>query len=664
MKLLKNLLILACCLIATGLSAQKQYTLTSPDKKVETTISAGEQLTYNLKIDGREVMKPSALSMQLTNGKIWGVKSRVSKVSRKSVDEQVKSPFYRANEIRDHYNTMLIQFSGKWAVEFRAYNDGLAYRFVNNNTRPFEIQHEEVTYQFDPQMVATIPHNNVSKTTPLEKQFANSFENTYTKKSIASQSASHLAFLPILVEVGQGVTLGITESDLNNYPGMYLLQENGYFKGVFAPYPKELKQGGHNRLEMKVVQPENFIAKVEGKRSFPWRILTIAREDKELAANNLSYLLGAPSRIEDTSWIKPGKVAWDWWNDWNIKGVDFRAGINTQTYKYYIDFASKHGIEYVILDEGWAVNLQADLMQIIPEIDLKEIVDYGKSKNVGIILWAGFYAFSRDMENVCRHYAAMGVKGFKVDFMNRDDQLMTAFNHRAAEMAAKYHLILDLHGSHKPAGINRTWPNVLNVEGVHGLEQMKWVPKETDQMLYDTQIPFIRQLSGPMDYTQGAMRNATKKNYYSCYSQPMSQGTRCHQLALYMVLDSPFNMLCDSPTNYEGEEECTRFIASVPTVWDETQILDGKVGEYIMTARRKGNTWYIGGITNWTPRTVTLDLSFLGSGQHKAVLFKDGINADRHAEDYVRKDVTVSAGQPIQLDMASGGGFSMKIDVK
>ena len=661
---LRNLLLLVACLVTSGLSAQKQYTLVSPDKKVETTITAGEQLTYNLTVDGREVMRPSALGMKLTNGKAWGVKPRVSKVSRRSVDEQVKSLFYRSEEIRDHYNSIQIQFSGKWAVEFRAYNEGVAYRFVNRDARPFEIQNEVVSYQFDPQSEATLSYVNSRKEAPIHKQFANSFENYYNTQSIASSSATKLAFLPIIVKVGQGVTLGITESDLNNYPGMYLLQDNGYFKGVFAPYPKELKQGGHNQLEMKVVQQEDFIAKVDGKRNFPWRILTVARADKELAANNLSYLLGAPSRLEDTSWIKPGKVAWDWWNDWNLKGVDFKAGINTQTYKYYIDFASKRGIEYVILDEGWAVNLQADLMQVIPEIDLKEIVDYGKTKNVGIILWAGFHAFSRDMENVCRHYSEMGVKGFKVDFMNRDDQLMTDFNHRAAEMAAKYHLVLDLHGSHKPAGINRTWPNVLNVEGVAGLEQMKWAPNTVDQILYDTQIPFIRQLSGPMDYTQGAMRNAIKRNYYPCYSQPMSQGTRCHQLALYMVLDSPFNMLCDSPTNYEAEEECTDFIASVPTAWDETKILSGEVGKYIVTARRKGNTWYVGGITNWTARSLTVDLSFLGEGHYQSVLFRDGCNADRNAEDYVREKLTLKANQPLKVELAPGGGFSLMIDVK
>ena len=413
---------------------------------------------------------------------------------------------------------------------------------------------------------------------------------------------------------------------------------------------------------MRVQTREEYIAKVDGPRNFPWRVAVVTTRDTQLAASNLSYLLAEPSKLSDTSWIKPGKVAWEWWNDWNLCGVDFKTGVNNATYKAYIDFASQYGIEYVILDEGWAVNLKADLMQVVKEIDLKELVDYAAARNVGIILWAGYYAFERDMENVCRYFSEMGVKGFKVDFMDRDDQLMTDFNHRAAAMCAKYHLILDLHGTHKPAGLNRTYPNVLNFEGVHGLEQMKWRPAGFDQITYDVMIPFIRQVAGPMDYTQGAMRNATRENYYPSNSEPMSQGTRCHQLAMYIVLESPFNMLCDSPSNYMREQESTSFIAQVPTVWDETVVLDGKMGEYIITARRKGDTWFVGGLNNWDARDVEVDLSFLSSGSHKAVLFKDGVNAHRTARDYKREEVSVSSTQPLKVHLAPGGGFTLQID--
>lgn len=372
--------------------------------------------------------------------------------------------------------------------------------------------------------------------------------------------------------------------------------------------------------------------------------------------------MAEPSRIADTSWIKPGKVAWDWWNSWNITGVDFEAGINTPTYKHYIDFASENGIEYVILDDGWAAGKGENLFILNPEIDLQEIIAYAGRKNVGIILWAGYRAFERDLEKVCKHYSELGVKGFKVDFEDRDDQLMTAFNYRAAEVAARYHLVLDLHGSYKPAGINRTWPNVLNVEGVNGLENVKWTEiGDFDIIQYDTMLPFLRQLAGPMDYTQGAMVNAARHNFRPIHSQPMAPGTRAHQLALYMILFSPLNMLCDSPSNYRREQECTDFIASVPTVWDETKVLDGKMGEYIVTARRKGNDWFIGGITNWTPRDLTIDLSPLNLKEGtEMTIFTDGANAHRNGNDY-RSQTTTVASDSLHVHLAPGGGFAAHI---
>lgn len=547
---------------------------------------------------------------------------------------------------------------------FRAYNDGVAYRFVNHAKKPFCILNEEVDYRFPADVTASVPYVNAGKDGDYNGQFHNSFENVCTTAPISQLNKERLMFLPLVVQATPEVKVCITETDLNNYPGLYLTNAKGSnsLSGIQAPYPKTMKQGGHNNLQMRVQTREEYIAKVDGPRNFPWRVAVVTTRDTQLAASNLSYLLAEPSKLSDTSWIKPGKVAWEWWNDWNLCGVDFKTGVNNATYKAYIDFASQYGIEYVILDEGWAVNLKADLMQVVKEIDLKELVDYAAARNVGIILWAGYYAFERDMENVCRYFSEMGVKGFKVDFMDRDDQLMTDFNHRAAAMCAKYHLILDLHGTHKPAGLNRTYPNVLNFEGVHGLEQMKWRPAGFDQITYDVMIPFIRQVAGPMDYTQGAMRNATRENYYPSNSEPMSQGTRCHQLAMYIVLESPFNMLCDSPSNYMREPESTSFIAQVPTVWDETVVLDGKMGEYIITARRKGDTWFVGGLNNWDARDVEVDLSFLSSGSHKAVLFKDGVNAHRTARDYKREEVSVSSAQPLKVHLAPGGGFTLQID--
>lgn len=664
MKKLNLLLTCTCALFALSVQGQKQLLLSSPDGKLKSTITVGDKLTYDISCNGQQVLAPSPISATLDNGKVWGDKARLSKVTEKKNDTQIDAPFYRSSCVRDYYNELTLRFKGDYSVVFRAYNDGVAYRFVNHAKKPFCILNEEVDYRFPADVTASVPYVNAGKDGDYNGQFHNSFENVYTTAPISQLNKERLMFLPLVVQATPEVKVCITETDLNNYPGLYLTNAKGSnsLSGIQAPYPKTMKQGGHNNLQMRVQTREEYIAKVDGPRNFPWRVAVVTTRDTQLAASNLSYLLAEPSKLSDTSWIKPGKVAWEWWNDWNLCGVDFKSGVNNATYKAYIDFASQYGIEYVILDEGWAVNLKADLMQVVKEIDLKELVDYAAARNVGIILWAGYYAFERDMENVCRYFSEMGVKGFKVDFMDRDDQLMTDFNHRAAAMCAKYHLILDLHGTHKPAGLNRTYPNVLNFEGVHGLEQMKWRPAGFDQITYDVMIPFIRQVAGPMDYTQGAMRNATRENYYPSNSEPMSQGTRCHQLAMYIVLESPFNMLCDSPSNYMREPESTSFIAQVPTVWDETVVLDGKMGEYIITARRKGDTWFVGGLNNWDARDVEVDLSFLSSGSHKAVLFKDGVNAHRTARDYKREEVSVSSAQPLKVHLAPGGGFTLQID--
>lgn len=664
MKKLNLLLTCTCALFALSVQGQKQLLLSSPDGKLKSTITVGDKLTYDISCNGQQVLAPSPISATLDNGKVWGDKARLSKVTEKKNDTQIDAPFFRSSCVRDYYNELTLRFKGDYSVVFRAYNDGVAYRFVNHAKKPFCILNEEVDYRFPADVTASVPYVNAGKDGDYNGQFHNSFENVYTTAPISQLNKERLMFLPLVVQATPEVKVCITETDLNNYPGLYLTNAKGSnsLSGIQAPYPKTMKQGGHNNLQMRVQTREEYIAKVDGPRNFPWRVAVVTTRDTQLAASNLSYLLAEPSKLSDTSWIKPGKVAWEWWNDWNLCGVDFKTGVNNATYKAYIDFASQYGIEYVILDEGWAVNLEADLMLVVKEIDLKELVDYAAARNVGIILWAGYYAFERDMENVCRYFSEMGVKGFKVDFMDRDDQLMTDFNHRAAAMCAKYHLILDLHGTHKPAGLNRTYPNVLNFEGVHGLEQMKWRPAGFDQITYDVMIPFIRQVAGPMDYTQGAMRNATRENYYPSYSEPMSQGTRCHQLAMYIVLESPFNMLCDSPSNYMREPESTSFIAQVPTVWDETVVLDGKMGEYIITARRKGDTWYVGGLNNWDARDVEVDLSFLSSGSHKAVLFKDGVNAHRTARDYKREEVSVSSAQPLKVHLAPGGGFTLQID--
>ncbi len=656
-------IIMAAAFMAAAFAADaKEYKLLSPDGQIQATVNTDGQMTLAVTHDAVEVLSPSPISIERTDGVTWGSNARVQKAVKSTADVAVKSPFYRASEINDHYNSLTLKMKGGWSLELRAYNDGVAYRFISHDKKPFEIRDEKADFRFPADAAATVPYVQRGDDGDFNAQYQTSFENTYSIAPVSKLNPQRLSFLPLVVEGGKDVKLCFTEVNLRGYPGMYLYNPDGgqHLVADFAEYPKETYQGGHNNLQVKITSREDYIAKVDGAREFPWRAIVIGN-DVEIAASNMTYLLADESRIADTSWIKPGKVAWDWWNNWNIAGVDFESGINNDTYKYYIDFASANGIEYVILDEGWAVNKKADLFQVVPEIDLPMLVEYADSKGVGLILWAGYIAFDRDMEEVCKHYSEMGIKGFKVDFMDRDDQVVVDFNNRAAEMTAKYHMLLDLHGMYKPAGLNRTWPNVLNFEGVHGLEQMKWSQPSVDQMEYDVTIPFIRQVAGPMDYTQGAMLNATKRNYRPCNSEPMSQGTRSHQLALYTVLESPFNMLCDSPTNYLREPECTEFIAEIPTVWDETVVLDGKMGEYIITARRSGETWYIGAITDWNARDLRIDLSFLGDGTWKMKAFADGVNAHKKGTDYKSTVSEVSKNYGLDVHLAPGGGWTAVI---
>ncbi|MDR3187775.1 MAG: glycoside hydrolase family 97 protein, partial [Prevotellaceae bacterium] len=601
----KCTLLTLLALAPAALFGQKQLTLQSPSGTLKAEILLGKTITYAVQHGGDVVLASSAISLSLADGTQWGVDPRLLKQETRSVNSVIPSPLYKKSSVEERFNELRLRFKGGYSVTFRAYDDGVAYRFEASQKQPFFVAGEQAEFSFPQNGKAYIPYVRTGASNPsLEAQLTNSFENIYHVAPLSEWDSSRLAFLPVLVESAKGKKVCITEADLLSYPGMYLSNASGSqtLKGVFAAYPKEVQQGGHNMLQERVLTREPYIARADGgETAFPWRAIVVAEKDEELANSDMVYKLASPSRVADGSWIKAGKVMWDWWNDWNIYGVDFRAGVNTSTYKYYIDAAAQLGLEYVILDEGWAVNKKADLMQVVPEIDLPEIIRYGASKNVGIILWAGYYAFNRDMEAVCKHYAEMGVKGFKVDFMDRDDQAMVDFYLRTAATAAKYHLLIDFHGAYKPTGLQRTYPNVLNVEGVYGLEQMKW-DSSTDQVTYELMIPFIRMLAGPLDYTQGAMRNATKRNYRAVYSEPMSQGTRCRQLAQYVIFESPLNMLCDAPSNYLQERECADFIAAVPTVWDETKVIGGAVGEYIAVARRKADVWYVGGMAGWSAR--------------------------------------------------------------
>ena len=654
-------ILLCCCTVGAFAARSKStaQTLKSPDGRIVVTFDA---FKYSVTADGVQMLAPSAISMTLTDGTVYGGKAQLVKAYRKSVDETFDTPVYKKASVRNRYNELTLRYKA-FDLVFRAYNEGVAYRFVSRSEQRVNVKAEQAEFTFPGNWDAVVPYCRASDR-PIEKQIECSFENYYSRFKLNEWDKTRAAFLPLVVEAPNGYSVGITEADLFNYPGLDICNRNASttLEGFHACVPKEVKQGGHNMLQGVIRSSEDFIAKdCKPGCAFPWRIIQIAREDKELACSDMVYKLAKAPAQRDWSWIKPGKVAWDWWNDWNLYGVDFEAGINDATYKYYIDFAAANGIEYVILDEGWAVNKQADLMQIVPEIDLDELCAYAKEKNVGLILWAGYWAVNRDMENVFIHYSRMGVKGFKIDFMDRDDQDMVNFYTACAEMGAKYKMLVDFHGAYKPTGLQRTYPNVINFEGVNGLEQMKWGQEGKEQVIYDVTIPFVRMLAGPFDYTQGAMRNATLRNYRPVNSEPMSPGTRCRQLAEYVVFDAPLTMLCDSPSNYLQEPECTKYIAEIPTVWDETLVLGGEIGEFITMARRSGDNWYIGSMTDWTPRDITVELGFLPAGQYKVEIFKDGVNAHRAARDFAKEEITVRPGDRIKVHMAPGGGWAAKL---
>ena len=668
MKPTGHLLTLALCLLTALVTAAapRKFTLQSPSGTLRVEVAAADSITYRLYHGDDLMLGDSPLSLTIGDGRVLGAGDRLSGTSRRSADEKIVTPIYRKQSIEDKYNELTLRFK-EYNVIFRAYDSGMAYRFETIGRKPFTVVSERAAFRFPADHKAYIPYVRGERgTATTEIQFWNSFENKYVYSELSAWRDGVLAFLPILIESEGGKKLCITEADLLDYPGMYLSPEGPgtSLRGVFAPYPAKVVPGGHNGLEGVVEGREPYIARFDGPARLPWRVVIVAAEDAELADNDLVYALATPAK-GDFSWVKPGKVAWDWWNDWNLYGVDFKTGVNNDTYKYYIDFAAEHGIEYVIFDEGWTKLYTADLMQVVPEIDMPMLVDYAASKNVGIILWAGYNALNRDIEGVCRHYAAMGVKGFKVDFFDRDDQEAIRSSYEIAAAAARHHLLVDFHGL-KPSGVQRAYPNVVNFEGVKGLENCKWEQRDGngpvhDMPRYDVSIPYLRMLPGPLDYTPGAMLNATRHNFFGNNNNPMSMGTRVHQMAMYVIYEAPLQMLADTPTRYKQNQECTSFIAAVPTVWDETRPLAGEMGEYVAIARRSGNRWFIAAMNNWSPRTLTLKLDFL-TAPATLDAFADGINADREATDYAHSRRTVQPGEELTITLAPGGGWAAVVE--
>jgi alpha-glucosidase len=642
---------LAAVLVLAGAAAPaaKVYSLFSPDKTIEVKVTAGNALTYAIFYKGRPLVAPSAVSMTLAKGVVLGRNGKVKRDKVRPNDTIIK-PFVRqkAAEFRNRYNELRLDFQGDYAFIVRAYEDGVAYRFETAFKAPITIVAEQAEFTF------TADHTVYW---PQEDGFQTHQERAFKPTALSAIDVKKFASTPALVAVEGGPKVAVTEADLESYAGMYLARSADFpmkLVGVFPAYPA--REEAKNDRNIVVTAREPFLAKTAGTRSFPWRVLMIAARDGELIESPMIYRL-ARTAGADFSWVKPGKVAWDWWNDLNLSGVDFRAGVNTETYKHYIDFAAENGIEYVILDEGWYK--LGDLLSVNPALDMPAVLAHAKAKNVGIILWMVWKTLDNQFQAAMDQFSRWGVQGLKIDFMQRDDQPVVDFYFKVAAEAAKRRLLVDFHGAFKPTGMYRTFPNVITSEGVMGLEHNKWSRDITPE--HDVTLPFTRMFAGPMDYTPGAMLNGGMKNFQIIYSRPMSQGTRCHQLAMYVVYESPLQMLADSPTNYRREPACLSFLSKVPTVWDETRVLDAKVADYVVVARRSGRDWYIGAMTDATERTLTLDLSFLGNEVYAALIYRDGVNADRDGNDYAVSKQSLLGKDPLTIRLAPGGGWAARI---
>ena len=639
----RTLLILLIALNLNGFA--KDYTIKSPDGKIQVTVAVGTQINWSATVDNHPIFTNNTLSVDLGTS-VLGDQPKVVSAKTTSVNEVVETVVaVKSKTIGNHYNQLNLVFKPNYTVSFRLFDNGIAYRFETRMKDEITVKNEEVGLNFS---------GDYSVLFPEEETVYSHYERLYLDQKISSLGAGRFASLPTLVKADNNIKIGITEADLFDYPCLFM-EATG--KSAFkSKYPKViLKSDPKGDREIQNMQEADYIAKTSGTRNFPWRVFMISTEDARLVENQMVYLLSRENTLTETSWIKPGLVAWDWWNDNNIYGVDFKAGLDTRTYKYYIDFASKFNIPYIILDEGWTKST-TNIKEANPDLDIKELMAYGKSKNVGIILWCLWNPLDAEMDEILDIYANWGAKGIKVDFMARSEQYMVNFYERSAKACADRKMLIDYHGAFKPSGMARAYPNIINHEGVKGMENNKWSKDITPE--HDVTLCFTRMLAGPMDYTPGAMRNAHAVDYMISNSNPMSQGTRCHQLAMFVCYDSPLQMLNDSPSNYYKEEESTTFISKMPTVWDNTKVLDAKVGDYILMARQKGNDWYLGALTDLDARSLNVDCSFLGEGNYEIEMMQDGINANKSAIDYKRVVKQVTKASQFKIEMAKGGGWA------
>ena len=639
--LLLTAMLIGTIAISVAAPATKSYKVTSPDGTITVDVKLNHKISYSVYSNNNLMLKDCDLSLQLADGEV-GFSPKVKKAKTSVIDETVTREIPMKNaEVRNHCNVLSLTMADNYTVEFRVFDCGFAYRFILDKGGEIEVVNEEVGLNFPENYKA-----HISKTGSFKTSYEVPYSHTTTQEY---GYRDEMIYLPVLLETPTGEKILISEANLKDYPAMFFRSTgNNGLTSLFPKYPLEVEDDGDR--SQKILKEANYIAKTSGSRDLPWRMFVISKQDKDLLEQEMVYNLSDPNEIGDTSWVRTGKVAWDWWNHWQVWGVDFRAGINFETYKYYIDFASKYGIEYIIMDEGWARNTR-DPFNSNPDINLPELIKYGKSKNVDIVLWLTWLTTEKNF-SLFEKFAEWGIAGVKIDFMDRSDQWMVNFYERVAKEAAKHKLFVDFHGSFKPAGLERRYPNIISYEGIRGLEQGGNCKPENTIF-----IPFIRNAVGPADFTPGSMFSAQPQDNRSSFSNAMGSGTRAYQMALYVVLESGIQMLADTPTRYLQEAECTEYIASVPVIWDETKVLDAKVGEYVVTARRKGDKWFIGAITNNDGRTLEVNLDFLKDGEHSFTSFEDGINADRQAMDYKKRTSKVNKDTKLTIKMVRNGGF-------
>lgn len=634
-----------------GLSVYSQkYGLTSPDGKLTAGIEIDNGIYVALLKGRNSVIRLGNISLENSYVPEMNPGFRVQRSLERSVNETA-SPEIREKEAAyiNSYNELEIRFRSNYAVTFRLFNEGLAYRFTISGKDSLRIVKENLELYFE---------TGDSLRFQSSETFNSAYETPYEHQKVQDIKTGRLISMPMLVEKTDGTFLMVTESDLYDYPGLWFSGTGeSKLSAVNPPYPGSLTDTGSTYVRNQVAESLNYIARVKGSRTFPWRIFAVADNERALIGNNMVWLLASPCALKDISWINPGVVMFDWWGKHNIYGVDFKSGVNTETAKYFIDFCAENGFRYFLFDDGWSS--RDNLLQVVPGLNMEEVTSYAKSRGVDIMLWMVWHTLEKQWDEAFSQFEQWGIKGIKVDFMNRDDQPMVLFYERVAEEAAERKMIVDFHGAYKPCGLSRKYPNVLTREALIEFEYNGWTSH--DDPVHHNLLPYIRMFTGAMDYIPATMRNSTKENFRTLGDYPMGQGTRAHAMALFVVLSSPLTMLPDSPSDYNREKECTDFIRRIPVVWDETRLLDGKMARYTVIARRSGDEWFVGAITDWNERSIDLKTDFLREGRYRLEAIQDGINAGLRAEDYKRIETEFSAGEILKLNLASGGGWVARI---